>query len=244
MPTMKHWNKKGQDEASPNKLLVGILIALIILTITLALIKSFSNKTSSTIDAKSDCSGLIGKGECKSECDINKEQSFENALGCPPKDAPEKRFCCISLEKSEESTQSYGQTTDYQFSVEYIGIKNKDACQSTATSYVCNPGTVLELYVKVKNTGKNSISVTGNPKIIKDENVNPEWGYGKSATVISPGEAKDFVDAGTVTIDDNTQSYKIFAAAKCAKDVCTGASDAGVFVINPNTFLVITTSTQ
>ncbi len=100
---MKHFNKNKKGMAFV-EVMVVILLLLLLAGMSIYVYNKFFKNTNKVVDSKFACSGVIGMGECKETC-LSSEQKFENAFGCPPKDSPLLKFCCISLDEKEQAQE-------------------------------------------------------------------------------------------------------------------------------------------
>ncbi len=233
---MRWSNKKGDGDSYGimEIIIIGLIIAGIIL---FAVLKANANAKSETKKLTS-CSGPYGAGSCKSSCTAD-EISLPNWGECK---APTST-CCIAKDLGTSNVDNYGATSEYSFSVEWIGMNAVHGCTEDKNNGVwnCAAGTTVEFYVKVKNTGTKTVDVFGNPEVKQDERSTMVWLSGdKNPQTVAAGGETDHIAAGTLTIDKNAQKYRVYAAAKCLSKECTDAAGAdGVFVINKNNWIDI-----
>lgn len=239
--TMNYYHRKG----SAFGMIVTIAIILAILWITFTVLNKTQKNVTTGVIAKTTCGGIVGTGECKSDCGINPGiQKFKNSFGCPPKDDPSKIYCCISLEGS--TSESYGQNDKYLFTAEYVGISTT-GCKGSGGKYNC-PAGKIQLYIKVTNNGKETVEITPAPKVVQTDPSPQKTSWPPSGTTITiaPGNSEDNINAGEFTANAG-ETYKVYPAAKCISAECKAAAaqvnENQIFSINEQNYLIITIKT-
>jgi len=240
-------NKKAT--AALPEILLYLLVAIIVAVLVISISGTKLKDTGNIIDKTFKCSAPGRYGYCSATCAVGKEIAFEGAFGCPPKENPGAKLCCISMDAPEEN-EEYGGDTDHNFYVDYVGFKegtDTNICtkNSEGSIWECKKAKTLHLYVKVTNTGKVPMGIFGNPKVEKDNQPisAADWPFGTPAVIIEPGKSAE-ITAGELKLDNAAKAvtYKILAAAKCTSQVCKSTGwPNGIFRINSGQYITIIT---